>query len=212
MDIVDSVDPISNAVHSWVSAEVRDLCLPRGFVTLYRVNNNTGIKEILFEDGENLVVNRGRNTLCDQLQGVLSTPTYPMTPTTWATLVEAQQSTIGRALIGDGGHDTTPGPTWGQPLSPIVTDSSLASFLYELPIDSVTRPTETSCAFQFSIPEDQHNVPFSEIGLGVRGNPFSPPDWNPTGNVTHRLFSRKCLGYITKVAGWSYSFTWVVAF
>jgi hypothetical protein len=204
---------LSDLPKPWQRLLVDRIGEPRGFVRIRRYNPELGISEPVEPWSENLVVNSGRGVISQQISGYFMTGPVAWTQLTSATPGQgATQNTVTRALIGIGGHD----PMTLLPLTPSLTDVNLGSFVAsgELTMDAVTFPTSTSVAFQFHIDASSPIPAFSEAGLAVQGA-GAPTAWSaadPGANPTHILFSRKCFGYITKVAGWQYQFSWIIVF
>lgn len=185
---------------------VDKLSEPKGFVRVRRKHPTRDIWVMELPWDENLVTDSGRDALADQLGGIISADeSGPITPTAWTTLAEAQSFSITRALVGSGGDS-------GGVVPPTLSDTDLFTFDYELALAATTRPSQTSIAFQFTIPAAGPNTPFSEFGLGTKGNGVNGT-WTPIpGDYTHRLVTHKTFGNINKIAGWEYQITWIVVF
>lgn len=179
---------------------LEDRVEPIGFVRCRAYNPDKNLWITVLPWDKNLVVNSGRDSISDQISGAIG-------GTLWTTLAEAQTFSVTRALVGDGGHGN-PLPT--DPFPPGLTDKDLGNFLYELPLDAILRPTEVSVGFQFTIPAVGPNNPFSEFGLGTKGDGVNAT-WTPAPtDATHKLVARKTFGLITKLAGWSFQISWII--
>jgi len=191
---------LSDFPKEWGHCLVDRMPEPQGFVRCRMYNPELDIWKVVLPWDRNLVVNGGRDAISDQLSGAINT-------TAWTTLAEAQQFTVTRALVGDGGHGN-PGPT--DPFPPSLTGTDLFNFLHEEPLTAVLRPSEISVGFQFTIDAAGPNDPFSEFGLGTLGDGVNP-GWTPADS-THKLVAHKTFGLITKIAGWEYQITWILVF
>ena len=200
--MADKKIDISDFPDKWGNCLVDKLPEPRGFVRIKRYNPQHDVWKTELDWEENLIVNSGRDAMSDQISGAIG-------GVVWTTLAEALTNAVTRALVGSGGHGN-PLPT--DPFPPALTDTDLATFDYELTLDSIVRPSATSVGFQFTIPSAGPNTPFSEFGLAVLGDGANAAWTPPPGDATHKLVSRKTFGLITKIAGWEYQITWIIVF